>query len=66
MISGAVRVPEAARRLGVDGVEVYVLIESGELKARRGPDGLVYVTEQALAAYAEGRADDVTELRNSR
>ena len=47
----AMRVPEVARVLGIDGTEVYGLIERGELEARKGPDGLVYVTEQALQAY---------------
>lgn len=37
------RVPEVARRLGVDGVEAYALIGCGELAAGKGNDGLVYV-----------------------
>ena len=49
-----VRVPEAARRLGLDGVEVYRLISAGELAAGRGPDGLVYVRTAAIAAYVGG------------
>jgi excisionase family DNA binding protein len=45
------RVPEVARQLGIDGTEVYVLIERGELEAGRGEDGLVYVRADALDAY---------------
>lgn len=50
----AVRVPEAARRLGLDGVEVYRLIETGQLAAGKGPDGLVYVRTEAIDAYVGG------------
>jgi len=45
------RIPEVARRLGIDGTEVYELIFQGELKAGKGQDGLVYVRESALAEY---------------
>lgn len=45
------RVPEVARQLGIDGTEVYVLIERGDLAAGRGDDGLVYVPAAALEAY---------------
>ena len=47
------RVPEAARRLGPDEVELYRLIEAGELAVGKGPDGLVYVRTEAIA-YADG------------
>lgn len=50
----AVRVPEAARRLTLDGVEVYRLLETGQLAAGRGPDGLVYVRTEAITAYLGG------------
>lgn len=50
------RVPEVARALGVDGAEVYTLIDRGEVKAVRGPDGLVYVSERALAEYGRRSA----------
>ena len=46
------RIPEVARRLGIEGVVVYGLIDSGELPAGKGDDGLVYVTESALQDYA--------------
>jgi len=45
------RVPEVARRLGLDGVIVYDLIAHGELAAGKGKDGLVYVRESALEDY---------------
>ncbi|HUY23991.1 MAG TPA: helix-turn-helix domain-containing protein [Candidatus Saccharimonadales bacterium] len=44
-------VPEVARRLGMPGPEVYQLIFSGELDGAPQPDGAVYVTAEALAAY---------------
>lgn len=52
----ALRVPEVARRLGIDGVVVYRLIESGELEGRKGKDGFVYVREDALAEYQASHA----------
>ena len=45
------RVPEVARRLGLDGVVVYDLIARGELAAGKGKDGMVYVRESALEDY---------------
>ena len=45
------RVPEVARALGIDGTQVYSLIDHGELKAGEGPDGLVYVSEDAIEDY---------------
>ncbi len=47
----ALRVPEVARRLGIDGTMVYDLIFRGELAAGKGRDGLVYVRESAIADY---------------
>ena len=35
------RVPEVARRLGIDGPLVYGLIAAGKLAAGKGDDGLV-------------------------
>jgi hypothetical protein len=58
MPARALRVPEVARRLGVDGAEVYGLILDGELPAANGDDGLVYVTAEALRGVpAPTRAD---------
>jgi excisionase family DNA binding protein len=48
------RIPEVARELGIEGEAVYRLIEQGELRAGKGPDGLVYVPESALVAYRAG------------
>ncbi len=45
------RVPEIARRLGIEGPAVYGLIQSGELVAGKGRDGLVYVADSALQEY---------------
>jgi hypothetical protein len=50
------RVPEVARRLGIDGTAVYGLIDTGELAAGKGKDGLVYVTESALREYERHHA----------
>jgi predicted DNA-binding transcriptional regulator AlpA len=47
----ALRVPEVARRLGIDGTEVYDLIAIGELAAGKGADGLVYARESAIEDY---------------
>jgi hypothetical protein len=51
MTDEALRVPEVARRLQIDGTEVYDLIFEGELAAGKGADGLVYVRESALEDY---------------
>ena len=45
------RVPEVARRLGLDGASVYILIADGKLAAGRGDDGLVYVHPDAVEDY---------------
>jgi hypothetical protein len=45
------RVPEVARRLGLDGVVVYDLIANGELVAGKGKDGMVYVRVSAVEEY---------------
>ncbi|MEX2659184.1 MAG: helix-turn-helix domain-containing protein [Acidimicrobiales bacterium] len=50
------RVPEVARRLGLDGVAVYDLIANGELKAGKGKDGMVYVPASALQDYQRRHA----------
>ena len=51
MVDQALRIPEVARRLGLDGPVVYDLIARGELAAGKGADGLVYVRESALEDY---------------
>ena len=55
MTEQLLRVPEVARRLGLDGVVVYDLIASGELAAGKGKDGLVYVTPEAVEDYKRRR-----------
>jgi hypothetical protein len=56
MATRVLRVPEVARRLGIEGVAVYRLIERGELEAGKGKDGFVYVREEALAEYEASHA----------
>lgn len=51
MTDQALRVPEVARRLEMDGPDVYELILQGDLAAGKGKDGLVYVRESALEDY---------------
>ena len=55
MTDQALRVPEVARRLEMDGPDVYELILQGELTAGKGKDGLVYVRESALEDYKRRR-----------
>ncbi|HUF83788.1 MAG TPA: helix-turn-helix domain-containing protein, partial [Acidimicrobiia bacterium] len=47
-------VPEVARRLDMDGLDVYTLILEGELNAAKR-DGLVYVPEEAVRDYERRR-----------
>ncbi len=56
MTERPMRVPEVARVLDIEGTDVYRLIERDELEARKGPDGLVYVTDAALQAYRDRQA----------
>lgn len=60
MTDPALRVPEVARRLEMDGADVYELILQGELSAAKGKDGLVYVRESALDAYKRRRPAPAT------
>lgn len=53
MSENLLRVPEVARRLGMDGIEVYTLIERGELPAGKGEDGLVYVTSRPWPPFGK-------------
>ena len=55
-MSALLRVPGVARELGIDGADVYSLIDKGKLKAGKGRDGLVYVSRQALGDYRRKRA----------
>lgn len=56
MNDGALRVPEVARRLEMEGPAVYDLILRGELAAGKGADGVVYVRESALEDYLRRHA----------
>jgi hypothetical protein len=60
MIERLLRVPEVARRLKLDGPDVYDLILRGELVAGKGADGLVYVRESALVEYEQRQAASTT------
>lgn len=53
LATAGVRSPEAARRLGIDGADVYRLLFAGELEGGPARDGLVYFDEASLAAYVE-------------
>lgn len=44
-------VPEVARRLGMDGGDVYRLVFRRALSGRPGPDGVVYVTAKSVDDY---------------
>ena len=48
-------IPEVARRLSMDGPDVYELIFNGELEGSPEGDGGVYVSEAALADYERRR-----------
>lgn len=57
-----VTVPEAARRLGLPGDDVYRLIFRGVLAGGPGEDGAVYVPTASLDEYvAERTGDRATE-----
>ena len=46
-----VRSPEAARRLGIDGADVYRMLFAGELDGGPAKDGMVYIDEVSIDAY---------------
>lgn len=48
-------VPEAARRLGIPGGEVYRLVFRGELLGVPERDGAVYISEDAVEIYITKR-----------
>ena len=53
LMDGGVRSPEAAKRLGLRGRDVYALLFAGELDGGPGRDGMVYFDEASLEAYLE-------------
>jgi len=52
-MDSGVRSPEAAKRLGLRGRDVYMLLFAGELDGGPGRDGMVYFDETSLEAYLE-------------
>lgn len=56
MTEQLLRVPEVARRLGLDGVVVYDLIANGQLTAGKGKNGMVYVAAEAVEDYKRRHA----------
>ncbi len=48
-----VRSTEAARRLRIDGADVYRMLFAGELEGGPGKDGIVYFDEASIDAYLE-------------
>lgn len=46
-------VPQAARRLGLPGEEVYRLIFGGHLEGGPGRDGAVYVSATSVESYLQ-------------
>jgi hypothetical protein len=48
-----VSVPEAARRIGVHTEDAYKLIFEGSLDGRPDHDGIVRVSDRAIAEYLE-------------
>jgi len=46
-------VPEAARRIGVQTEDAYLLIFEGALDGRPDHDGVVRVSDRAIAEYLE-------------
>ncbi len=53
LMDGGVRSPEAAKRLGLRGRDVYNLLFAGELDGGPGRDGMVYFDEASLEAYLD-------------
>jgi len=53
LATSGVRSTEAARRLGIDGADVYRMLFAGELDGGPGQDGVVYFDEASIDAYLE-------------
>ena len=51
--TSGVRSTEAARRLGIDGADVYRMLFAGELNGGPGRDGMVYFDEASIDSYLE-------------
>jgi hypothetical protein len=52
-MTGGLRSPEVAHRLGLEGADVYRLLFAGEVDGGPGRDGLVYFSESSVGAYLE-------------
>ncbi len=53
LMTSGVRSTEAARRLGIDGADVYRMLFAGELDGGPGRDGMVYFDEASIDAYLD-------------
>ncbi len=53
LATSGVRSTEAARRLGIDGADVYRMLFAGELEGGPGRDGMVYFDEASIDAYLQ-------------
>ena len=47
--------PQVGRVLGIDTVDVLVLIDEGQLARIKGEDGLIYVSASAVEAFRSTR-----------
>jgi len=56
LMSGGVRSPEAAERLGARGRDAYKMLFDGELDGGPGRDGMVYFDEASIDAYLDRHA----------
>jgi hypothetical protein len=45
--------PQAGRALGIETLDVLWLIDGGDLPLIKGYDGMIYVSEEAVQAYAD-------------
>lgn len=52
-IAQRLTVPQAARRLGLPGEEVYRLVFDGHLEGGPGRDGAVYVSATSVESYLQ-------------
>ena len=62
LASSGVRSTEAARRLGIDGADVYRMLFAGELAGGPGKDGIVYFDEASIDAYLERHGSGVVAV----
>jgi len=62
IMTNGVRIPEVARRLGIDGEDVYRLLFAGELDGGPCRDGLVYFSEASVDASRALRVETVKQL----